>query len=394
MLNNFRHVVGTRFVFGDDAHEHIGEELKKEGAKKVLIVHDSGKFLYDTGLLQHVKDLFTAQGIEAFELPGIQPNPRLTKVREGIELVRKEDIDWLVGLGGGSSIDTAKAVAAGALYDGDVWDFFEGKARIEKALPVAVILTIPATGSESGAVTVINNAELERKALTSSEAIRPKIAFMNPTLTLSLPPFGTACGIADMFSHMMERYFSDSDELNCIDYMLEGLMKAVVTFGTALMNEPKSYRYRAEIMWIGTVAHNNTVGVGRNQDWASHDIANELSALYDTPHGASLTIITPYWMRYVYKDHLWRFVRYAEQVFDIPHEGTDEEIALKGIEAMETFFKETLKLPTCFSDFNIPTDELEKMSYMAEKEDGYDHIGSFKVLRAPEILEIFKAAAH
>ena len=331
MLNNFRHVVGTRFIFGDDAHEHIGEELKKEGAKKVLIVHDSGKFLFDTGLLQHVKDLFAAEGIEAYELPGIQPNPRLAKVREGIDIVRKENIDWLVGLGGGSSIDTAKAVAAGALYDGDVWDFFEGKARIEKALPVAVILTIPATGSESGAVTVINNTELERKALTSSEAIRPKIAFMNPMLTLSLPPFGTACGIADMFSHMMERYFSDSDELNCIDYMLEGLMKAVVTFGTKVMEDPKNYRYRAEIMWIGTVAHNNTVGVGRNQDWASHDIANELSALYDTPHGASLTIITPYWMRYVYKDHLWRFVRYAEQVFDVPHEETDEEIALKGI---------------------------------------------------------------
>ncbi|MGI5888118.1 MAG: iron-containing alcohol dehydrogenase [Oscillospiraceae bacterium] len=394
MLKNFRHVVSTRFVFGDDAHEHVGEELKKEGAKKVLIVHDSGKFLYDTGLLAHVEDLLAKSGLQTYELPGVKPNPRLTKVREGIDLVRREKIDWMLAIGGGSSIDTAKAVAAGALYDGDVWDFFLGKAHIEKALPVAVILTLPATGSESGAVSVICNEETQSKFLTSSEAIRPKIAFMNPNLTLSLPPFITACGIADMFSHMMERYFSDDDELNTIDFMLEGLMKALVTFGSAVMKEPKSYRYRAEIMWIGTVAHNNTVGVGRNQDWASHNIANELSALYDTPHGASLSIITPYWMRYVYKEHLWRFVRYADKVFDIKPTGNDEEDALRGIDALEKFFKNDLKLPVCFSDYNIPTDQLEKMSEMAEAEDRKGHIGCFKVLYKEDILKIYKAAAH
>ena len=395
MLRDFNFMVNTRFIFGHGAHRKAGTELAARGCSKVLICHDSGPFLYSSGLLDQIKKDFVDAGITPYELPDIVPNPRLSKVYEGIELARREGIDWTLGLGGGSSIDTAKAVAAGVPYDGDVWDFFCGKAVIKEALPIAVILTCPATGSESGAVSVINNAEIKVKALTSNYLIRPTISFMNPELSLSLPPYTTACGVVDMFSHIMERYFTDDDELNVIDYMAEGLMKAVVTYGRAVHKDPQDYDARAQIMWIGTVAHNNTVGVGRNQDWSVHNIANELSALYDTPHGATLSIITPYWMKYVYKEHLWRFERFAEKVFDIPHGDDPEKTALAGIEACTGFFRE-LGMPTRFSEnrVEIPTDKLDVMSRTASRAYGSDVIGSFKVLNYDDILTIFKAAAH
>lgn len=390
MLKDFQYYVPTRFHFGHDAELGVGEALAADGVKTVLLCRSSDAFLETTGLLGRIRDRLSASGIRCLELDGIVPNPRLTRVYDGIALARAEGVDAVLAVGGGSVIDTAKAVAAGVLYDGDVWDFYSGKGRPTKALPVAVVLTLPATGSESGGVSVINNEQIHVKSLTSGDCLRPRHAFMNPQLCCTLPPFISACGIADMLSHVMERYFSDSDELNCIDYMCEGVMKAIVTFGRKVMADPKNYEYRAEVMWLGTVAQNDTVGVGRNQDWSAHNIGNELSALYDTPHGASLTIITPYWMEYVYQEHLWRFARFARTVFDVTE--TDDLLAAQeGIRRTTAFFKE-LKLPTSLKEFGIPTDRLEEMSETASHTYGTDRIGAFKVLTKDDILKIFQNA--
>ena len=390
MLNDFSICISTCFVFGHDAETRVGERLEADGIKKVLLCRSSDSFLFETGLLDRVKKSMTERGIEVFELDGIVPNPRLTKAYEGIELAKKNDVDMIIALGGGSVIDTAKTVACGAVNDCDVWEFFTGGKKPEKALPVSVILTLPATGSESGAVAVINNDEEHIKALTSADCLRPRYAFMNPGLGCTLPEKITACGIADMLSHSMERYFTDDDELNCIDYMAEGVMKAIVTFGRLVMQHPKEYRYRAEVMWLGTVAQNNTIGVGKNQDWSSHNIGNELSALFDTPHGITLTIITPAWMEYVYKDHLWRFARFARTVFDV-NEPDDEKAALEGIRLTTEFFKE-LKLPTSFAEGGVPVDRMDEIAEMASHEFGTDKIGIFKVLDKEDILKILDIA--
>lgn len=388
MLNDFKYYVPTRFTFGKDAEMQIGSVMAEDGIRKVLLCRSSDEFLKKTGLLDRVIGQLNANGITCVELDGIVPNPRLRRVYDGIAMARENQVDAVVAVGGGSVIDTAKAVAAGVLYDGDVWDFYSGKGRPQRALPVAVVLTIPATGSESGGVSVVNNEDIHVKALTSADCLRPKYAFMNPQLCCTLPPFMTSCGIADMLSHAMERYFTDSDELNCIDYMCEGVMKAIVNFGAKVIEDPSNYDYRAEVMWLGTVAQNDTVGVGRNQDWSAHNIANELSALYDTPHGASLTIITPAWMRYVYKEHLWRFARFARVVFDV-NEPDDEKAALAAIERTTEFFR-MLKMPTSLEEFHIPTDRIEEMAETASHAFGTDRIGTFKVLDKEDIIRIFR----
>lgn len=361
MLQNFDICIGTKFIFGKDAQRKVGQELARMGVKKVLLHHDNGKFLYDTGLLEGLKQDLAQYRIAYEELGGVLPNPRLTLVYEGIKLVRETNADFILAIGGGSVIDSAKAIALGAVYDGDVWDFFEGKATPERTLPVGTILTCPATGSESSQVVVVNNAEKGLKILVSHPVIRPAIAFMNPELTYSLPPFLTACGIVDMFSHTCERYFTPDDEIGVIDCMSEGILKTLVDIGPKLLEEPGNYSYRAEVMWIGTIAHNNTVGIGRVQDWATHEIGNELSALYDTPHGATLSIVMGSWMRYVYKEKPERFARYAREVFGVEWTGENtEEAAYEGILKTEEFFRK-LNMPISFADFKIPTDRIEDM---------------------------------
>lgn len=361
MLQDFSLCINTKFVFGKNAQNKIGTELKQMGVKKVLIHHDNGKFLYDTGLLRQVKNLLEKEGIKSLEQGGVLPNPRLSIVREGIALAKAEKADMIIAIGGGSVIDSAKAIGLGAVTETDVWEFFAGNAVPEKSLPIGVILTCPATGSESSEVTVVNNTELGKKLLVSHPSLRPAIAFMNPELTLSLPKFLTACGVVDMFSHVCERYFSPDSEIGVIDRMSEGILKTLVEIGPKLLKEPDHYSYRAEIMWIGTIAHNDTVGIGRVQDWATHEIGNELSALYDTPHGATLSIIMGAWMRYVYKKNPERFARYAKEVFGV--EWTNEntlEAAYEGILKTEKYFK-SMGMPISFEDFQIPKDQVEKM---------------------------------
>lgn len=361
MLQNFNICINTQFVFGRDAHKQVGVELKKRGVKKVLIHHDDGKFLYDTGLLECVKNSLEKEGICTLELGGVLPNPRLSLVREGIELARNEGVDFVLAIGGGSVIDSAKSIALGAVSAVDVWEFFTGQSIPENSLPTGVILTCPATGSESSAVTVVNNTELGMKLLVSNPIVRPAIAFMNPELTCSLPKFLTACGITDMFSHVCERYFAPDDEVGVIDRMCEGILKTLVDIGPKVLDDLPNYSYRAEIMWIGTIAHNNTVGIGRVQDWATHEIGNELSALYDTPHGATLSIIMGAWMRYTYKKKPERFARYAHEVFGVPWDKKSTlETAYEGILKTEEFFR-SMGMPVSFRDFDVPTDKIEEM---------------------------------
>lgn len=392
MLQDFNICIDTKFVFGKDAQNQIGRELKQMGIHKVLIHHDNGKFLYDTGLLEQVEKLLEQEGIETLELGGVQPNPRLSLVREGIALAKKEQVDLVLAIGGGSVIDSAKAIGLGAVTDTDVWEFFTGNAVPEKSLPTGVILTCPATGSESSVVTVVNNTDVGMKLLVSNPVVRPAIAFMNPELTYSLPKFLTACGVVDMFSHVCERYFTPDSEIGVIDRMSEGILKTLVEIGPKVLEEPSNYSYRAEIMWIGTIAHNNTVGIGRIQDWATHEIGNELSALYDTPHGATLSIIMGSWMRYIYQKSPERFARYAKEVFGV--EWTKEntlEAAYAGILKTEEYFR-SMGMPVSFGDFKVPTDEVEKMLDRIAFRGEDDSIGGIVRLNREDCRRIYEMA--
>lgn len=386
MLNNFRHHLFTEFVFGKDAEKGIGTELKRLGATKVLVMHDSGKFLYDTGLLEAIKGYITAEGIEVFEIGGVKPNPRISKVREGIELCRKEGVDFLVAIGGGSTIDTCKGVGMGYYYDGDVWELTKDPSKAKKMLPLAVVLTYPATGSESSTSSVFTNDDVTPmvKAGIGTPIERPTISFLNPELTYTLPRYLTACGVADIYMHTIERYFSPINP-GCMDYMAEGLLRAIIDIGPKVLAEPDNYEYRAEVMWMGTIAHNDTVGVGRPQDWATHGLGHELSAFYDTAHGATLTITGPAWMKYVYKHNIPRFARYAREVFKID-EADDEKAALAGIEATKEFYK-SLGLPVSFKDAGLPTDQIE---LMAERVCGLKPRGAIIPLTTKDALEIYK----
>lgn len=392
MLQDFNICIDTKFVFGKDAQNQIGRELKQMGIHKVLIHHDNGKFLYDTGLLEQVEKLLEQEGIETLELGGVLPNPRLSLVREGIALAKKEQVDLVLAIGGGSVIDSAKAISLGAVTDTDVWEFFTGNAVPEKSLPTGVVLTCPATGSESSAVTVVNNTDVGMKLLVSNPVVRPAIAFMNPELTYSLPKFLTACGVVDMFSHVCERYFTPDSEIGVIDRMSEGILKTLVEIGPKVLEEPSNYSYRAEIMWIGTIAHNNTVGIGRVQDWATHEIGNELSALYDTPHGATLSIIMGSWMRYIYQKSPERFARYAKEVFGV--EWTKEntlEAAYAGILKTEEYFR-SMGMPVSFGDFKVPTDEVEKMLDRIAFRGEDDSIGGIVRLNREDCRRIYEMA--
>lgn len=361
MLQNFDIRIGTQFVFGKGIVCQVGKQLRKKHICRVLIHHDGGKFLYDSGVLDQIEESLQAESITSVELGGVLPNPRLSLVREGIELAKREKVDMILAVGGGSVIDSAKAIALGAATEGDVWDYFTGKKQPVTTLPVAAFVTYPASGSESSAVTVVNNTDEGKKLLVSNEIVRPAIAFMDPALTTTLPNFLSACGVVDMFSHVCERYFSPDEEIGVIDRMAEGILKTIVEIGPKVLKEPGNYSYRADLMWIATIAQNNSVGIGRTQDWATHEIGNELSALYDTPHGATISIIMGAWMRYVYKNNPVRFSRYAKEIFGVDSDGkTAEDVAYEGIIRTEEFFK-ALGMPTSFKDFNIPTDGIEDM---------------------------------
>ncbi len=381
----------TEFVFGRGAEKKAGELLKKYGAKRTLI-HYGGRSAEKSGLLSRVEESLSDAGMEYTTLGGVQPNPRLSLVRRLITLCREERIDFILAVGGGSVIDSAKAAAAGALYDGDVWDFFCGKAAFPKiAMPVGTVLTIPAAGSEGSDSMVITNEEEELKRGVSIQCIRPAFSLLNPELTFTLPAYQTACGIVDMMAHTMERYFTNERHVELTDTWCEGLLRTVIRNAPKVMENPCDYDARAEIMWAGAMAHNNVLGCGRVGDWASHQLEHELTGLYDVAHGAGLAVVMPAWMKYVLRHDVARFCQFAERVFDVQADYFDMEAsAFEGVRRLEQFFT-SIGMPTRLSGLSIGNDRLEEMARKVRLQpDG--KVGNFVRLTPDDCLEIYRLA--
>lgn len=357
-MDNYTFYSPTRFVFGKGQENTVGALCKAEGAHKVMIVYGGGSVV-KSGLLSRVKASLDGEGLAYCEHGGVQPNPRVADVREGIAQAREEDVDFLLAVGGGSCIDAAKAIALGVLYEGDIWDFFCGKATIQKTLPTGCILTLAAAGSEGSTNMVLTNEELCIKAGAGSDLLRPVFAVLNPELTYTLPPYQTACGVTDIFMHVVERYFTNSTDGYLMDELCESIFRTMVKYGPKVMADPEDYNARAQIMWGGMIAHNNTCAIGRVQDWASHGIQSPIGALYDSAHGAGLATVCPAWMRYVYKHDVARFVRFATNVFGVENDVYDPEgVALEGIARTKAFFK-SLGMPVTLSELGVRDEDLD-----------------------------------
>ncbi|UZQ83293.1 iron-containing alcohol dehydrogenase [Thermoanaerobacter sp. RKWS2] len=388
-MENFVFSSPTKIIFGKGTEHQVGEEVKKY-SNKVLFCYGGGS-IKKSGLYDKVVNSLKEAGVEFIELSGVKPNPRLSLVQEGIKLCRENNIDFILAVGGGSVIDTAKAIAMGVPYEGNVWDFFAGKAQLEEALPVGVILTIPATGSEASDATVITNEDGWFKKGFHHDLIRPKFAIMNPELTYTLPNYQTACGVADIMAHVMERYFTNVKNVDLTDRLCEATLKTVINNVRIVLKDPANYNARAEIMWAGTIAHNDLLSTGRIGDWASHRIEHELSAIYDIAHGAGLAIIFPAWMKYVYKHDINRFVQFAVRVWDVdlPYENL-EDIALEGIRRMTEFFKE-IGLPVTLKEAGISDDRFEEMANKCT-DNGNKKLGNFVKLGKEDVINIYKLA--
>lgn len=390
-MDNFNFYSPTEFVFGRDRENECGKYVKKFGGTKVLIHYGSGSVIR-SGLLDRVKASLKAENIPFEELGGVQPNPRDTKVYEGIEICRKEKIDFILAVGGGSVIDSAKAIAAGVPYEGDFWDFYIGKAEIKAAVPVATVLTIAAAGSEGSGDSVITKEDGMWKRGAGSEHMRPKFSVMNPELTCTLPAYQTACGATDIMAHVFERYFTNTREVEITDRLCEAVLASMVKETPRVIADPNNYEARANIMWAGTVAHNGIVGVGRSQDWNSHGIEHELSALYDCAHGAGLAVIMPSWMEFVMKHDVMRFAQMAERVFGVPMNYADpEDTAVKGIKAFRRFLHD-IGMPINFAELGANEEDIP---VLVEKfglgENG--KTGGFVQLSSEDIAEIYRIAA-
>jgi alcohol dehydrogenase YqhD (iron-dependent ADH family) len=377
----------TKIVFGRGVEEQVGKEAAVWG-KKVLLHYGAGHIVR-SGLKDRVVDSLREAGLEIVEFGGAQPNPRLSLVRQGIELARKEQIDLILAVGGGSTIDSAKAIGIGVPYDGDVWDFYAGKARPEASVPVGVVLTIPAAGSESSPSSVVTNEDGLLKLGCGALVMRPKFALLNPELTFTLPAYQTACGVADMMAHIMERYFTNEEDVGLSDHLCEGAMRSIIQEAPIAIAEPENYGARANIMWAGTIAHNDLLGMGRSEDWASHNIEHELSALYDIAHGAGLSIVFPAWMKYVYKKNPHRFVQFAVRVFGVEQDfHNPERTILEGIRRLEDFFHR-IGLPTTLAEAGISADRLGEMAEKATAGDTQT-LGNFMHLGQRDVLAIYK----
>lgn len=389
-MQNFNYYNNVEFVFGAATEQQVGELTKKAGASKVLL-HYGGGSIKKSGLYDRVVDSLTKEGISIVELGGVVSNPRLSLVYEGIRMCKEQNVDFILAVGGGSVIDSAKCIAAGNHYDGDAWDLLTGKGSITKSTPIGTVLTIPAAGSEVSPDLVITREEGQLKRAYSHISLRPVFSILNPELTFTLPKFQTTCGMVDMLAHTFERYFTRETHVQATDRMAEGLMKSIIDIAPKLLKDPNNYELRAEIMWSGTLAHNGLLGTGRVEDWASHIIEHELSGIYDVAHGAGLSVIFPAWMKYVYKEDVARFASWANRVFDIEINAFDlEETVLKGIAALESFY-ESLEMPIRLSDLDISDDRLEEMALKATG-NGEWAIGNFKKLSKDDVVEIYKLA--
>ncbi len=387
---DFKYFTPTKVLFGKNTEDKVAELIKEFGGKKVLI-HYGGGSVIRSGLMQRVTDKLDAAGIPYVKLGGAVPNPHLSLVYEGIELCKKEGIDFLLAVGGGSAIDSAKAIGYGVMNDGDVWDFYDYKRQVKGCMPLGVILTLAATGSEMSDSSVITKEEGLVKRGYSSDFGRPRFAILNPELTMTLPDYQTACGCTDIMMHTMERYFTNGGNMELTDSMAEALLRTVKENALILVRDPKNYDARAEVMWAGSLSHNGLTGCGNDGgDWMTHKLEHELGGLYDVAHGAGLAAIWGSWARYVYKNCLPRFKRFAINVMGVAANGSDEEIALKGIEAIEDFYR-AIKMPTNLRELGVEAtdDDLKLMAHKcAVGVNGGK--GSARFLKEEDMYEIYK----
>jgi len=387
---NFDFYAPTRIVFGKDTEKQIGELLKPH-AKKVLI-HYGGGSIKRSGLYDTVTASLKENGVDFVELGGVKPNPRLSLVHEGIDLCKKEGVDLILSVGGGSVIDSAKAIAMGVYYDGDIWDLYEEAQPITQALPIAVILTIPAAGSEGSEGTVISNEALDLKRPYGSNLLRPLLSVVNPELFFTLPKEQLGYGVADMMSHIFERYFTNTINTDLTDGLCEATLKTLMKNALLAKENMNDYNAWSELGFAGTVAHNGLLGMGREQDWGCHDMEHELSAIYDVAHGAGLAVVTPGWMQYVYKDNINMFVQFAVNVMGVEGSYRDPDaIVQEGIRRLKEFFAK-LGLPQTLRDLGIGEDRLEEMAKKATKEafGKESPLGGFKKLYWQDVLAIYK----
>ncbi len=384
---NFKYSQPTNIIFGTDTHKQVGAYTVKY-AKNVLIVYGSDRIKIN-GLLSEVEESLKKEAIEYTLLGGVRPNPKLSLVYEGIKVCRQKNIGLVLAVGGGSSIDTAKAIAVGAKYEGDIWDLFMKKDTFDEALPVASILTIAAAGSEASTGSVITNDETHTKRSYNSKCIIPVFSILNPELTLSVPKYQTACGSADIMMHDIERYFTNVKDVGITDRLCEAVLLCMIENAPKAMEHPDDYQVRANIMWAGTIAHNNLLSTGRIGDWSSHKMGHEISAKFDTAHGATLAIICPAWMKYVYKHDIERFKKFAVRVMGVSSEGlADEDIAVKGIDELKKFFS-SLGLPTSLGEIGADESYIDEM---VERCVLFGGIGNFVSLDRNDVKEIYKLA--
>ncbi len=393
-MKDFNYYAPTEVAFGEQAEKQVAQLVRKYGGTKVL-VHYGGQSAVRSGLLDEICGLLRADGIAYVTLGGVVPNPRLSLIHEGISLCNSEGVNFILAVGGGSVIDSGKAIAMGvANPDVEVWDYYLGKAVPAAALPVASVLTIPAAGSEMSESTVVTNEDGDVKLGYSDNILRPKFAIMNPRRTFTLPPYQTAAGVTDMMMHTMERYFTKDDDMDLTTDIAEAVLRRMKAAVFDVLKNPEDYRQRAQIMWGGSVAHWGLTGCGVSDDWATHQLEHELSGMFDVTHGAGLAAIWPSWARYVMHENLSRFVRFAVNVMDVPNDFTNPEAtALKGIEAMERFYR-AIGMPVNIKELigrDITDEEIKEMVRKCSRNNTAT-CGCLKVLDSSDMETIYKMA--
>ena len=388
-MNNFTFYSPTYFAFGKDEENSAGKLVKRFGGSRVLI-HYGGGSVVRSGLLDRVKASLEAEGLYYVELGGVKPNPRSGLVYEGIKLCRREGLNFILAVGGGSAIDSSKAIAAGVPYDGDFWDFYMGKP-VDSALPVGTVLTIAAAGSEGSPDSVITLEDGMLKRGASGEGLRPKFSILNPALTQTLPAYQTACGITDIMAHLFERYFTTTKDVEVTDRVIEGLLMTMIHEAPRVIADPDCYEARANIMWAGMLAHNNCCGVGRVQDWASHNIEHELSAVYDCAHGAGLAVVFPAWMEYNMHHDVMRFAQVASRVWGCDMDyANPERTAKAGIAAFRAFLK-SIGMPGNFAELGADEKDIPHMAHLCcWGNGGAGTIGGFAQLTEEDVANIYR----
>lgn len=385
-MNNFVYDIPTRVYFGENQLENLGVELSRYG-KKVLMTYGGGS-IKKIGLYDKIVEEINKAGLELYELSGIDPNPRVSSVNAGADICKKEDIDVLLAVGGGSVLDCTKFIGAATYYDGDAWDILLQKVPVEKCLPIITVLTLAATGSEMDAGGVISNPETKDKIGMIFPVMQPKVSFLDPTVTYTVNKFQTACGAADMLNHIMEVYFNMEQDLYMLDTVMEGLMKTIIKYAPIAMEEPENYEARANLMWTSTWAINGFVNGGKRQAWSCHPMEHELSAIYDITHGLGLAILTPRWMEYTLNENtVSKFYQFGVNVFGIDSSLSQMEVALKSIDMIKEFFFTTLKLQSTLTEIGIDESNFE---IMAKKAVMGGTMYGFQPLSAEDIEQIFR----